>query len=142
MVRRINSHSEDGLKIQAGKPATLIQGQKHCKVIYFFSHRLSLEYTRTTLQACSRRGLELSAPATSAQDLASFMPVERYLIPVSDALVALKCHSALATAVLSRCCSATALHGCGFLPLCSATWRFRSEVGLGFSPARCFQAGS
>lgn len=73
------------------------------------------------------------------QDLVSFTPCERYLIPVSDSLAALKCHSGLARVVLSRCSFTIALQGRIFLPLCSVTWCFKSEVFVGFLPAQSFR---
>lgn len=84
----------------------------------------------------------VSAPAASVQDLVSFTPLEGYLIPVSDSLAALKCHSGLARVVFSRCSFTIALQGRIFLPLCSVTWCFKSEVFMGFLPAQSFQTGS
>jgi len=58
---RRNSRNE-GLKIQPGKPATLIQAQTHCKMIYFFSHHLLLGYTHIILRACSLHQSALQPP--------------------------------------------------------------------------------
>lgn len=127
-------------KIHAGKPATLTQGQTHCKIIYFSPHHLSFGYTHTILQACSLTSS--STPDASVQDLATFTPCQGYLVPVSHSLAASKCHSVLATAVSSRCSLTVASQGCIFLPLCSVTLCFTSEVFVGSLPGHCFQAGS
>lgn len=80
--------------------------------------------------------------AASVQDLATFTPCQGYLVPVSHSLAASKCHSVLATAVSSRCSLTVASQGCIFLPLCSVTLCFTSEVFVGSLPGHCFQAGS
>lgn len=78
--------------------------------------------------------LPTSAPATLVQDLANFTPGEEYPSPVPVSLVASKCLDAPIMAVFEQVQHHSCFSRTCFLPLCSATWCFRSEVFVGLLP--------
>lgn len=76
----------------------------------------------------------LPISATLVQDLANFTPGEEYPSPVPVSLVALKCLHAPIMAVFEQVQRHSCFSRTCFLPLCSATWCFRSEVFVGLLP--------
>lgn len=132
-------HSEDGLEIHAGKPATLTQGQTHCRIIYFFPHHLSLgthilssrlaPYVKQHSGCLSARfGYFYTLPGVSYSS-----------ISLPGSFEVSQCTGYSRFEQVQPHCGFTRMR---FLPLCSVTRCFTSEVFVGFLPGRCFQAGS